>query len=373
MWTWEFDTTAGTPESQLIEALEPLWLKRRPLQPWSQTYADVHHKIKEAFKKTTAPSRCIFAPHLSRPNLHHTMVLCATLIQQNRFHHIPPAFVQRHAACLFAIAYGVRNAEIAARCAQEIAPSEIQNLFYTLCNLPTKPSPCLVELVETLVKKGAPQVVSAQTPLSACLRRDQSPLMEILIQHYTIASHDWRCAIRFTLEQDWGNSLRDAWERALSLVRASNPTQQVFQDALYQEISLLPYKKEPLSSQGKVFLRHLRACLRTNGQWEDQVLARNKRRAPFHLLGETPHPIMGEAIMELVGWELLPKMLDRLLQHKYFEAAERLLSAAPTEPSLPSVSLAQECAQYPLLSAWATKQTLIKSLPPPTSSRGRKL
>lgn len=378
MWQCEINPNIGTPETRLLETVEPLWKTySAPERGWKllssqKLTGHLHHKIKHILRAPLSWWKIapLFSLPLSLYNLRYVLLVCNRLLKSHHHRWIPQKFSTQHAPTLCVLACANENYTAAKEYFKSCPVHMYPKMLNVLCEVGVpddeESSRIIIELAAHIKSQS-----TCYQFVTQCLKNN-SNFAQIIASHMEISSFDWRCVLHMVGET-WSDEQRcQNMDKFLSVVelQCKKYGDENFLYALNTEIMSLRYRHEHLPSGWKQILQI------SNSIWmglrEKYLSIRTGTQCnALQTLKCSTAPVVMEGVLQFIQMgKLEEEVLNLLLANNLLEAAELFLKKSG---GMDSVALDVDSGKYPCLHAASVKNKLLQQIPLSSHIRNRKL
>ena len=378
MWTCESNPKIGTPESRLIETVEPLWktadhYKPQTLPaPLQRLHTHLHHRIKNIlqFPMSWWKVAPIFTFPLSVFHISHVLLVCNRLLKNKNHHWISQKFSVQYAPVLCVLACVNGNRTAAHKYLKHIPEDIYPKMLSVLCEL-TDPTPEIKEIAQHLVQKMSQDNSFAPFYrfLTNCLKNN-TDLLEMVVNHLEISTFDWRCALQLVGETFSEERRHSAIDKFVTAVHIQSQKSDNFLYALDCEMKSLKYHHTSLPTGWKEIIQNTHPILH---HFKKEYWSRkNSHCDAISTLKNTNNLAVMEGVVRFIrSSESDSEILRILMENDLLNAAELFVKTCGHIDICENLYVSNP--NYPHLCALSLKGKISEHLSQPHYSRTRKL
>lgn len=380
MWTCESNSKIGTPESRLIETVEPLW---KPAQRHgSKTFTSarlqrlhthLHQRIKDALKSPiswwkVAP---LFALPLSIYNVRQLLLVCSRLLQSKHHNWISQKFSVKYAPALCVLACVNGNRVAAQKYLKYIPVDVYPKVLNVLCGITAPTTAEVQEIAQHIVQSISRKTyqLTCHHFLTDCLKNDGG-LFHMVVSCLEISTFDWRSALQLVGETWSEEQRKEGMGKFLHAVQFQSQKSDNFLYALDREMVGLKYQYTSLPVGWKEIVQNsdpiMESCKKK------YLLCENHRCDAISTLKNTQNLAVVEGVLRFIQSSVSDSEILRILiENDLCVAAELFVKMYGTTDISEKNYVTNPI--YPHLCSISLKDKLAQNIPTHAFSRNRKL
>jgi len=380
MWTCESNSKIGTPESRLMETVEPLWKtadhyksQKLPAAPLQRLHTHLHHRIKHTlqFPMSWWKVAPIFTFPLSTFHISHVLLVCNRLLKNKRHHWISQKFGVQYATVLCVLACVNGNRTAAHKYLKHIPEDVYPKMLSVLCELTDPATAETKEIAQHIVQK-----MSQDDPFSPFYRfltdclKNNTDLFQLVVNHLEISTFDWRCALQLVGETFSEERRHSAVDKLVTAVYIQSQKSDNFLYALDCEMKSLKYHHTSLPIGWKEMVQNTHPTLY---DFKKEYWSRkNPRCDAISTLKNTDDLAVIEGVLRFIrSSDSDREILRILIENDLLNAAELFVKICGHIDI--SENLYVSNPNYPHLYALSLKEKISQHMSQSHSSRTRKL
>lgn len=380
MWTCEINSKIGTPESRLMETVEPLWKtadhyksQKLPSAPLQRLHTHLHHRIKHTLQFSMSWWKVvpIFTLPLSTFHINHVLLVCNRLLKNKRHHWISQKFGVQYATVLCVLACVNGNRTAAHKYLKHIPEDVYPKMLNVLCELTDPATPEIKEIAQHIVQrmsKGSPSPTCNRF-LTNCLKNN-ADLFHMVVNHLEISTFDWRCALQLVGETFSEEHRHSAINKFVTAVYIQSPKSDNFLYALDCEMKSLKYHHKSLPIGWKEIVQNTHPILH---HFKKEYWSRkNPRCDAISTLKDTDDLAVMEGVLCFIrSSDSDREILRILIENNLLSAAELFVKICGRIDICENMYVNNP--NYPHLCALSLKEKISQHISQVPSSRTRKL